>query len=392
MVDDPESLAADRDQASLFARIVELLRSHPPGPEQGQTAAAGRDQVTADFELARKQLEAFHRDHPDSVPALRLLTEVCSRLGDGKGTRAYIQQAERLDPWNPEILIISESLYACQAEAADAPPGAAPLVDSELRSGTVTTESLIEKAMGSFRLGQLQRAYTLAKLAYRIEPEKGHHLLDVWTVGAALDPERTRRDLVLLEPEQPEQPYLYLALGSIDNVLGLYEEAAGWLERGLSLKLDDPYVHAMLFNELAYVLVRRDEQLDVAIQFARRALELFPDKDANGFIRDTLGLAYLKQGQADKALRNLREAVAKDASVVPRFHLAIALLGQQQTADALAELRIIATARPSLESPHIEEIAILDRVQTHIAKIEDLLNLGGPDDLQDALEVLAGLI
>lgn len=389
-MDDADPSAANRDQTSLFASIVELLRRHPP--EQDQTPAAEQARIRAEFELARQQLEAFHLTHPDSVPALRLLTEVCSRLGDAQRTRAYIQQAERLDPWNPEILIISESLYSGQAGGADVTPGAAPMVDSELRSGAVTTESLIEKAMGSFRLGQLQRAYTLSKLAYRIEPEKGHHLLDVWTVGAALDPERTRRDLVLLEPEQPEQPYLYLALGSIDNVLGLYEEAAGWLERGLSLKLDDPYVHAMLFNELAYVLVRRDEQLDVAVQLARRALELFPDRDANGFIRDTLGLAYLKQGQVDKALRNLREAVAKDATVVPRFHLAIALLGQKETTDALAELRIIAAARPSLESPHIEEIAILDRVQSHIAKIEELLNLGGPDDIQDALAVLAGLI
>jgi len=374
----------NREEASLFARIVELLRRH-----RADDATA---QASVEFELARRELESFRSAHPDSVPALRLLTEVCNRLGDAEGTRDYIQQAERLDPWNPEILIISESLYEDQAQRAEAGPGSTPLVDSELRSKTVTTESLIEKAMGSFRLGQLERAYTLAKLAYRIEPEKGHHLLDVWTVGAALDPERTRRDLVLLEPEQPEQPYLFLALGSIDNVLGLYEEAAGWLERGLSLKLDDPYVHSMLFNELAYVLVRRNEQLPTAVQLARRALELFPDRDANGFIRDTLGLAYLKLGETDKALRNLREAVAKDATVVPRFHLAVALLGQHEIADALAELRTIAAARPSLESPHIEEITILDRVQSHIARIDDLLNLGGADDIRDALALLDGLI
>lgn len=373
-----------QEEASLFARIVELLRRHRAGEVLAQAQTA--------FERARQDLKDFSRAHPDSVPALRLLSEVSHCLGDTRRTRDYIQQAERLDPWNPEILIISESLYEDQAQYAEVSPGAAPLVDSELRSGSVTTESLIEKAMGSFRLGQLERAYTLTKLAYRIEPEKGHHLLDVWTVGAALDPERTRRDLVLLEPEQSHQPYLYLALGSIDNVLGLYEESAGWLERGLSLKLDDPYVHAMLFNELAYVLVRRNEQLTVAVKLARRALELFPDRNANGFIRDTLGLAYLKMGQTDKALRNLREAVAKDATVVPRFHLAMALLSQHEIADALVELRSIAAARPSLESPHIEEIAILDRVQSHIARLEDLLNLGGADDIRDALAVLEGLI
>lgn len=372
-----ETQSAD---AVLFAKVVELLRRQKTDPS-----------LRTELSEAKRKLEEFLAAQQDSVPALRLVAEVCQRLGDLARTRHYIHQAELLDPWNLEILIISESLYEEEARQPRA-PGQAPMPDSEIASGTVSTERLIERAMGSFRLGQLERSYSLAKLAFRIEPDKGHHLLDVWTVGAALDPHRTRRELIRLLPEAQQQPYLFLALGSINTVMGLYEEAAGWLERGLALELTDRYVHAMLLNELAYVLIRRDSRLSAAVQYARRALELFPDKAANGFIRDTLGLAYLKLGELEKASRNLLEAVAKDPSPIPRFHLALVLIHDHRPADALTELRAIARARYSLESPHLEEIAILDRVQTHIARLEDLLNLGGANDLRDALSILAGLV
>ncbi len=384
----PESSDQDtniqQEDTALFAGVVDLLRRY--------RAASDPDRFAGDLDLSRQQLESFLAANPDSVPALRLLAEVSQRLGDLVRTREYIEKAELLDPWNLEILIISESLYNLEARESPRGPGQTPVLDSELSSGAISTEKIVEKAMGSFRLGQLQRAYTLSKLAFRIEPAKGHHLLDVWAVGAALDPERTRKELADLMQEESAQPYLYLALGSIDNVLGLYDEAVGWLQRGLSLRPDDPFVHAMLFNELAYVLIRLNVRLDAAVRYARDALALFPDRNANGFIRDTLGLAYLKLSDNDKALRNLREAVAKDAAVASRFHLAVALLRDHDTADALDELRQIASARPSLESPHVEEAAILQRVQSHIGRLEDLLNLGGADDIRDALSILEGLV
>jgi tetratricopeptide (TPR) repeat protein len=128
------------------------------------------------------------------------------------------------------------------------------------------------------------------------------------------------------------------------------------------------------------------------VALARAALEMFPNKKANGFIRDTLGIAYLKCKEVKKAIRNLREAVSKDPTVIPRFHLALAQLMDGDPAGAQAELKIIADSRTSLESPHVEETAILDRVQANIGRLEHLLNLGGAGDIQDAIEILSGLI
>jgi tetratricopeptide (TPR) repeat protein len=374
---DPDPTALDEGQRALFASVVDLLRRRP-----------------ADVELtaAREELRAFLAGLPASVPGLRLLAEVALRLGDLEEARRCIGQAEQLDPWNLEILIISESLYGAEAAQRGRKPGAAPMPDSELDSGAITTEGLIEKAMGSFRLGQLERAYSLSKLAYRIQPQKGYHLLDIWTAGSALDPSRCRQELTLLADEEPKEPYLFLALGSVDNVLGLHEEAARWLEQGLALEPKEPYVLAMLLNELAYVLAKRGARLEEATRLARKALDVFPDRNANGFIRDTLGVVYLKRGDLEKAVRNLREAVAKDPTAIPRFHLGLALLECLDAPGSLAELRAVAAARPSLETPHVEETAILQRVQTHLSRIEDLLNLGGADDLRDAMAILRDLM
>ena len=49
-------------------RFNHIYGREPDFEEKAEQAAA-----KAEFELARQQLEAFHRDHPDSVPALRLL-------------------------------------------------------------------------------------------------------------------------------------------------------------------------------------------------------------------------------------------------------------------------------------------------------------------------------
>lgn len=362
----------------LFARVVELLRMHR-GEEQDAA-------LQVELEDATARLREFSVRYPDSIPALRLLSECARQLGDLQEARACIARAELLDPWNPEILIISESLY----ESEKAPSR----IRSAFHAGSVNADTLQEKAMGLFRLGELERAYSLTKLALTIDRYNGHQLMNVFAVGSALDPGRLHRELLPLAAGQPDDPpaYLYLALGSACNVLADYAEAVTWLTKGLELEPEDPYLLAMLYNELAYVMAKQAVDLERCVALARTAVEVFPDRQANGFIRDTLGVAYLKKGDIRKALQNLREAVRKDPTVIPRFHLALALLHEHDAAGALAELRHLASGRPSLESPHVEESAILERVQSHMTRIEDLLNLGGADDIRDALGILDGLI
>lgn len=350
-------------------------------------AREGASVDTIEIEAVAAELSAFLDQNPDSVPALRLLADCAILLEQWEMARRHLERAERLDPWNLEILIIAESL-ASPPEPPDKKPG---LLQSSLQGLLVDPQELVLRAKGALRLGQLDRAYSLAKLAFLLQPQRLAFMLDVFGLGSAADPERTRTELEQLAREGGP-PSVYLALGAVCNVLGRYTEALQWLGEGLNRVSDDPYLQAMLLNETAYVMVKTGMQLERAVSVARSALETFPDPDCNGFIRDTLGAAYLKLGDYDKAVLNLREAVEKDPTAIPRFHLALAFLYQGKAAECLEQLRQLACAHPSLESPHVEETAILERVQVNFARLEQLLQLGGPEELEEVRRALSGLL
>ena len=379
----PVDEQASGEEGALFSQVADLLRANRTG---------ARAELRERLIRARSDLEHFFAQHPYSVTCLRLLAECAQQLDDLPQAQQYIERAELLDPWNIEILIITESLHEAEADTLRrANPRTTPLL-AKIYSGVANADQLIELALGAFQLGQLERAYSLAKLAYLINPQNSHHLLDVWSVGAIFDPARTYAELRLLDRQSEPNAYLFLVLGSVCHVLHQYDEALEWIEKGMLLSPDNPYVSAMLNNEMAYVFVRKGQHLDRAISLARTALEQFPDEKANGFIRDTLGVAYLKKGQLDKAIQNLREAVRKDPCVVPRFHLTVALLESHDAAAALQELKVLFAARSSLDTPHAEECAILERVQSNANQIEARLTSGGAENIQPVLQLLRELL
>jgi len=364
---------------SLFARAAALLRQ-----ARLQPSADKHRQISGLVE----ELEQLLLERPDSVPALRLLAESYQLLDQPQAARQVIRLAEGIDPWNIDLLIISEALAG--REGPDPLP--ARRQSDAAEEWVVDPLILSERAKSALQLGYLERAYSLAKLTLRLQPERLAFMLDVLTIGTAFDPQRALAELELLQTGEAAPDSVFLALGSTCNVLGQYQQAREWLSRGISRNPDDNYLKAMLYNELAYVLVKLSEQLELAVRLARRALEIFPDKKQNGFIRDTLGAAYLKKNDIPKARRNLLEAVSKDPSPIPRLHLALALLHGGDAGGALEQLTHIAAARPSIDSPHLEENHIRQRVQTHIKHIERLLRLGGPAEIADVLEILDGLL
>jgi tetratricopeptide (TPR) repeat protein len=379
----PGDEQAGGEEGALFSQVADLLR---------ENRAVARTALRERLMHARSDLEHFFAQHPYSVTSLRLLAECAQQLNDLPQARQYIERAELLDPWNIEILIITESLHEAEADSQRrANPRSTPLL-AKIYSGVANADQLIELALGAFQLGQLERAYSLAKLAYLINPQNSHHLLDVWSVGAIFDPARTYAELRLLDRQSEPNAYLFLVLGSVCHVLRQYDEALEWIEKGMCLSPDNPYLAAMLNNEMAYVFVRKGQHLDRAVTLARTALEQFPNEKANGFIRDTLGVAYLKKGQFDKAIQNLREAVRKDPCVVPRFHLTVALLENHDASAALQELKVLFTAHSSLDTPHAEECAILERVQSNANKIEAHLTAGGAENIRPILQLLRELV
>jgi len=135
--------------------------------------------------------------------------------------------------------------------------------------------------------------------------------------------------------KQPQDPGSYLFLGALYEEMGSYEEAIDTLKTGLQFQSDhvrlhfrlgviydkagyknasisemkqvieiDPS-HAEALNYLGYTYADLGKNLDEAEILIKKAMKYKPN---DGYIMDSLGWVYYKQGLFDKALEFLEEA------------------------------------------------------------------------------------
>jgi len=95
---------------------------------------------------------------------------------------------------------------------------------------------------------------------------------------------------------------LYLARGAARERLGRWPEAEVDLRQALSLSPDNPSV----LNHLGYSLVDRGLRLDEGLRLISRAVDLRP---RSGMILDSLGWAYFRLGDYERAVIHLERAV-----------------------------------------------------------------------------------
>src|SRR6185369_1899307 len=104
-----------------------------------------------------------------------------------------------------------------------------------------------------------------------------------------------------------------------------------------TLQLDPDNTIAM--NNLAFLLAERGEDLDQALGFARRAMELAPE-DVE--IIDTAGWVQWKRGQTDEAIGLFAEALGKTpGNDGYRQHLMLALEAKSNQSASINELKAL---------------------------------------------------
>jgi tetratricopeptide (TPR) repeat protein len=139
----------------------------------------------------------------------------------------------------------------------------------------------------------------------------------------------------------PGVPAAQLALAEAYLAAGRYPEARQAYERILAA---DPR-HPVALNNLANVLLQLGDK--GALAMAERAYQAAP-QDANA--ADTLGWLLLKSGQAERALKYLREArlrAPRNATI--REHLAEALEATGRAGEGREERAAAQTIRPDVE-------------------------------------------
>lgn len=100
----------------------------------------------------------------------------------------------------------------------------------------------------------------------------------------------------------------YLAMGMKDEALAEYDKSVASLKRSVAAGTKS----ASVYNNLAWFYVQKKIRPEEAVSLAEKAVSLSPGTD---FILDTLGWAYLRNGQFDKCLAAFEKALSLDPAL-----------------------------------------------------------------------------
>ena len=366
---DPANREANRILGSIMAVLAEQKRPLRPGDDPAQylpRAIAALEKARGDggdlnllLTLGRLQLRAGQYDK--AAVSLRRIFEEQPQYTDGVMLLAAAQEgAGRIDDaiatlegglqFNPTYfrgLVKLTQLYEQQRRWKDAAAAYARAQDANPRADLVGG-----RAAALLNAGAATEARDLLKgtLDKRPKPEAGLLYLlaeaerQSKNVDGAAAAARRLRELYPADRRGP------LVEAQIHEEAGRTAEA----ERALrDLIAKDP-LDAAALNFLGYMLADRGERLPEAVELVQRALKVEP---GNPSYLDSLGWAYVKQGNLADADKPLSEAASQmpENSVV-QDHLGELRFRQQRYADAVvAWERALAGDGESIDRAAIEK-------------------------------------
>jgi tetratricopeptide (TPR) repeat protein len=187
-------------------------------------------------------------------------------------------------------------------------------------------------------LRQLKRdEQAIQLLESAIAEEKGRNP-DMYVLLASLyqfskQKELGRKTFVRAIKAYPDDDNLLYEYGLYLDYRGDHQQAIEVMQQVINLHPE----HAAALNYVGYTWADKKIHLDKAFIYIKRAAELKP---ANGYIRDSLGWIYYRQGKLEEAIETLEQAVKlspDDPAILD--HLADVYLESGRTADAMKTYR-----------------------------------------------------
>lgn len=199
-----------------------------------------------------------------------------------------------------------------------------------------------------------KRAAECYRRALELAPDHPTLLLSAALVYLQLDRVReietlTRR-LLELAPGEMLQATAYAALAEALRSQGRFREG-NRLGRRLLEQGESAFTKTIAYYEMAYNLAEMEEDLDEALDLARRSLELAPE-ELKSFPLAALGWVHYKRGEHDKAVDFLTRASSLGRSGTILTHLGMALIAagdDDQARTVLAEARTLEPRPDGLE-------------------------------------------
>jgi len=146
---------------------------------------------------------------------------------------------------------------------------------------------------------------------------------------ARRDPTQAAAEYARAVKLAPKDSAAQFKLGSAYHALGKFDDAARHYRAAIAA--DGRY--ALAYNNLAALSAQRKQDLDGALNAAKRAIELTPNA---GPFYDTLGRVHLARGELDPAIDAFRTAAAaKPPDADHYYRLALALEQKGLKRDAI---------------------------------------------------------
>ncbi|MEL7107978.1 MAG: tetratricopeptide repeat protein [Pseudomonadota bacterium] len=229
----------------------------------------------------------------------------------GDVASVYFAMAVHLDP----KLDSAKALWADTLDRVDRRPDAIALLESIPETSVHHTSAQGQLAWALRREGQNDEALMIARatLARTDDRNIRIQLADLLqSLGRDGEAEATFTDVIEADEAAGEYDWrLYYARGGARERLGEWPRAENDLRTAMNLNPDDPTI----MNYLGYSWIDRGINLDEGLSLIERALRLDPE---NGAITDSLGWAYYKLGNYERAIFYLERAteLAPDVSEI----------------------------------------------------------------------------
>jgi Flp pilus assembly protein TadD len=282
-----------------------------------------------DLARASAELASLKKILPSAAPVLTATGELHLLKREFPAARTAFEAALQKDPASLDALtgLIAVDVVSGRADAART------RVEAELSKTPNRTgvQLLAAKVYGALR--DFPKAETMMKTAIAGNPSsmEAYGMLGqfLYQQGRL---EEGRQEFLKLTQQQPRNVSALTMLAIIVNRLGNREEAMRRYDEILAIDSEA----AVAANNLAWMLVERDRELDRAVQLATIAAHRLP---AEAGVADTLGWAYVKRGMASFGLPHLITVVQKHPQDPAfRYHLGAAYVQMKEPLKARAEL------------------------------------------------------
>ena len=331
----PDFKEQHRAKVNPFFEKALKLAQNPERPEL-ELDVAKYYLVSNQLEKAAQVAEMMNKRHPEPEAA-RLLVRLYQTLDREEDAMNLLEEVLKASPSDVEQRRLLIGMYERKEMFEKAVPHAEALI--QVAGGDSGDYMNLSRLLLLTR--QSEKALQLSKRSLVLFPNNPHFTLQAAWANRA----NKRYDESLRYYEQTEtlaravapdllNAIFYQSWGETLQGTRKFEDAAQKYQKSISLvPQDDPTQAAVVLNNLGYMWLDQDKNLDQAGEFIRKANQLSPK---NPVYLDSLGWFHYKKGNFPEALKVLQEVEStlkapgqEDAEIFAHIGLVYAGLGNK---------------------------------------------------------------